>query len=366
MSDRTTDRRFMRRALALALRGRGTTAPNPIVVAVIVRDGRNVGEGFTQPFGGAHAEVQALHAAGELARGATVYATLEPCANHGKTPPCTAALIAAGVSRVVYGASDPNPAMSGGSDILRGAGIEALGGIDEQAARDQNPAFFHRFSSDRPFLTLKLARSIDGAIADASRVDGWLTGAAARREVHRQRADHDAIAVGVGTVVVDNPLLTVRDVMQPRVAPTRVVFDRSARIPLDSALVRSARDTRVIVVADEVADERREKLTAAGVRLILAPGLPAQLRALRDAGIGSLYCEGGAALAESLLADRLVDWLVIFTAPVRLGADALRPLLSGPPVPVEQAARHRLVTHRRMGGDLMAIYDLTPSVHRTR
>jgi diaminohydroxyphosphoribosylaminopyrimidine deaminase / 5-amino-6-(5-phosphoribosylamino)uracil reductase len=366
VNDRTTDRRFMRRALALALRGRGTTAPNPMVGAVVVRDGRIVGEGFTQPFGGAHAEVQALLAAGELARGATIYATLEPCAKHGKTPPCTVALIAAGVSRVVFAATDPNPVMRGGADVLRHAGIEVQGGVAEQAARDQNPAFFHRFNSDRPFVTLKLARSIDGAIADASRAAGWLTGAAARREVHRQRADHDAVAVGVGTVVADNPLLTVRGVTLPRVAPSRVVFDRTARIPLGSALVRSARETPVIVVAESAADARRAALTAAGVRLILATGLPAQLRALRDVGIESVYCEGGATLADAVLADRLVDWLVIFTAPVRLGADAVRPLVSGPPVPVEQAARHRLVAHRRMGDDLMAIYDLTPSVHRTR
>ena len=366
MSDRTTDRRFMRRALALALRGRGTTAPNPMVGAVVVRDGRVIGEGFTQPFGGAHAEVQALLAAGGNARGATVYATLEPCAHHGQTPPCTAALIAAGVSRVVYAAADPNPAMRGGAERLRNAGVDVLGGIGAQQATDQNPAFFHRFASDRPFVTLKLARSLDGAIADARRVAGCLTGAAARREVHRQRADHDAIAVGVGTVIADDPQLTVRGVTAPRVAPTRLVFDRTARIPHDSALVRTARETPVLLVAESVADDRRAALAAAGVRLIVGTGLPTQLRALRSDGIGSIYCEGGAGLADAFLADQLVDRLVIFTAPVRLGADAVRPLLSGPPVLVERAARYRLVAHRRLGDDLMAIYDLTPSVHRTR
>ena len=366
MRDRTTDRRFMRRALALALRGRGTTAPNPMVGAVVVRDGRIVGEGFTQPFGGAHAEVQALLAAGGNARGATVYATLEPCANHGKTPPCTARLIEAGVSRVVYAAADPNPAMRGGAEQLCAAGVDVLGGIAAQEAADQNPAFFHRFASDRPFVTLKLARSLDGAIADGRRVAGWLTGTAARREVHRQRADHDAIAVGVGTVVADDPQLTVRGVIAPRVAPTRLVFDRTARIPLHSTLVRTARETPVLVIAESVRDDRRAALAAAGVRLIVGTGLPAQLRALRGEGIESIYCEGGAGLADAFLADQLVDRLVIFTVPVRLGADAVRPFLSGPPVLVEQAARYRLVAHRRLGDDLMAIYDLTASVHRTR
>ncbi|MBC7842046.1 MAG: bifunctional diaminohydroxyphosphoribosylaminopyrimidine deaminase/5-amino-6-(5-phosphoribosylamino)uracil reductase RibD, partial [Gemmatimonadaceae bacterium] len=181
----------MRRALALALRGRGTTAPNPMVGAVVVQGGRVVGEGFTQPFGGAHAEVEALRQAGDASRHATVYVTLEPCANHGRTPPCVDALIAAGVARVVFAATDPNPTMRDGADRLRAAGIEVLSGVDAQSARDQNPAFFHRFTSDRPFVTLKLARSLDGAIADAQRRGGWLTGPAARRVVHRQRAEHD-------------------------------------------------------------------------------------------------------------------------------------------------------------------------------
>jgi diaminohydroxyphosphoribosylaminopyrimidine deaminase / 5-amino-6-(5-phosphoribosylamino)uracil reductase len=366
VSDRTTDARFMRRALALALRGRGTTAPNPMVGAVIVLDGAIVGEGFTQPFGGAHAEVQALAAAGHSSRGATVYVTLEPCAHHGKTPPCVDALIAAGVARVVYAASDPNPAMRGGADRLRTAGIALLGGIEAQAASDQNPAFFHRFVSDRPFVTLKLARSLDGGIADGRRVESALTSAASRRVVHQQRRDHDAIAVGIGTVIADDPQLTVRGVPAPRVTPLRVVFDRTARIPLTSTLVRTARETPVAVVAEHVSPPARTALESAGVQLVIARGLPAQLRALRDAGINSLYCEGGAALADALLADGLVDWLVIFTAPVRLGADAVRPLLSGPPVLVEHTARHRLVAHRRLGDDLMAIYDLTASVHRTR
>ena len=366
MSDRTIDRRYMRRALALALRGRGTTAPNPMVGAVVVRDGHIVGEGFTQPYGGAHAEVQALRAAGDASRGATVYATLEPCAGHGHTPPCADALIGAGVSRVVFAASDPNPAMRGGAVTLGAAGLEVLGGVEAQAAVDQNPAFFHRFSSDRPFVTLKLARSLDGAIADGRRVGSSMTGSMARRVVHQQRGDHDAVAVGVGTVIADDPQLTVRGVPGPRVPPVRVVFDRSGRIPMQSVLVRTARDVAVLLVASEVPDDRRRALEGAGVRLLVADSLPGQLRALKAAGILSVYCEGGAMLADALMAEGLVDQLVIFTAPVRLGADAVRPLLSGPPVLVEQAPRHRLVAHRRLGDDLMAIYDLTHRVYRTR
>ncbi len=365
MSD-VTDRRFMRRALALALRGRGTTAPNPMVGAVVVRDARIVGEGFTQPAGGAHAEVRALAAAGELACGATVYVTLEPCNATGRTPPCVDALIAAGVARVVFAAGDPHPVMGGGAERLRAAGIEVVSGIEAVAARDQNPAFHHQFSSDRPYVTLKLARTIDGAIADSRRVTGWLTGQAARREVHRQRADHDAVAVGVGTVIADDPQLSVRGVPSPPCAPARVVFDRMARIPLSSTLVRSAAASPVLVMVEQPGDVAAEALQAAGVELIQAPGLRAQLQALHDRGIRSLYCEGGATLADALLADGLVDRLIIFTAPVRLGADAVRPLQAGAPVMLDAAARYRLVAHRRLGDDLMAIYDLTEHVHRTR
>ena len=366
MSDRTTDRRYMRRALALALRGRGTTAPNPMVGAVVVQGERVVGEGFTQPAGGAHAEVMALAAAGGAARGSTVYVTLEPCAQTGRTPPCVNALIAAGVTRVAFAARDPNPAMRGGAELLRAAGIDVLGGVEEQAAFDQNPAFMHRFSSDRPFVTLKLARSLDGAMADGRRGPGALTGPTTRREVHRQRADHDAVAIGVGTAIADDPLLTVRAARLAGRGPTRVVFDRTGRLPLTSALVRSAAVTPVVVVAERLSEASRTALRAAGVSLVEATGLSTQLRALRESGITSIYCEGGATLADSLLAEGLVDRLVIFTAPVRLGADAVRPLQSGAPVLVEKAARHRLVAHRRLGEDLMAIYDLTTSVHRTR
>jgi len=337
-----------------------------MVGAVVVHDGRIVGEGFTQPFGGAHAEVCALRAAGDAARGATVYVSLEPCNAQGHTPPCSEALIAAGVARVVYAAADPNPAMRGGAERLRAAGITVLGGVEAQAAHDQNPAFFHRFGSDRPFVTLKLARSLDGATTDASRARGWLTGPSARREVHRQRSEHDAVAVGVGTAVADDPLLTVRGVAAPRVPPTRIVFDRTGRLPLLSALVTSMPAAPLIVIGDAIPEAKRALLEVAGASVIVAQGLTAQLRALREVGVGSIYCEGGPTLADALLAADIVDRLVIFTAPVLLGVDAVRPLQAGAPLSIHSAARLRLVSQRRLGDDLMAIYDLTSRVHRTR
>lgn len=366
MSDRPTDRRFMRRALAVALRGRGTTAPNPMVGAVVVRDGRIVGEGHTQPVGGAHAEVMALRAAGDGARGATLYVTLEPCNGTGRTPPCVDAVLAAGIARVVFAASDPNPAMRGGAARLAASGVAVEGGVEALSARDQNPGFFHRFSSDRPFVTLKLALSLDGGMAAADRRPLPLTGPAARREVHRQRAEHAAIAVGVGTAIADDPQLTVRGVPAPVAPRVRVVFDRTGRLPLDGGLVRTAREVPVVLVGAAFAPAVADAYRTAGVDVLEAPGLPAQLRALRARGIDSLYCEGGAQLADALLGDGLVDRLVIFRGPVLLGADAVRPLQAGMPPVSGAAVRHRLVTHRRFGPDLMAIYDLSGSVHRTR
>ncbi|NUQ19755.1 MAG: bifunctional diaminohydroxyphosphoribosylaminopyrimidine deaminase/5-amino-6-(5-phosphoribosylamino)uracil reductase RibD, partial [Gemmatimonadaceae bacterium] len=200
----------MRRALALARRGWGQTAPNPMVGAVVVRDGEVVGEGYHARAGEEHAERIALTAAGARARGATLYLTLEPCNHTGRQPPCAPMVAAAGLRRVVIAARDPNPEAAGGIELLERAGVEVVVGVEEDAARELNAAFFHRFASDRPWVILKLAVSLDGAIADAARSRGWLSGRAARREVHRLRAGCDAIAVGIGTAIADDPLLTVR------------------------------------------------------------------------------------------------------------------------------------------------------------
>src|SRR5687768_14841566 len=191
------DLTHMRRALSLAHLGWGRTAPNPMVGAVVVRDDVVVGEGYHAEFGGPHAEVAALRQAGERARGATVYVTLEPCSHHGKTPPCTEALIAAGVARVVFAADDPNPRAAGGAARLRAAGIDAVGGLERMAACELNAPFFHAFRSSRPWIVLKLAISADGAIAGPSRERGWVTGPASREQVHRMRAGYDGIAVGL-------------------------------------------------------------------------------------------------------------------------------------------------------------------------
>src|SRR5687767_11589972 len=212
----------MRRALSLARQGWGRTAPNPMVGAVVVRDDQVVGEGFHAEFGGPHAEVVALKAAGDRARGATAYVTLEPCAHHGKTPPCTDALIAAGIARVVMAVRDPNPAAHGGAERLRAAGVEVVSGVEREAACELNAPFFNSFGNRRAWVVLKLALSAEGAIAPASRERQWLSGPEATAEVHRLRAGFDAIAVGLGTAIADDPALTVRGDLRPRVEPARV------------------------------------------------------------------------------------------------------------------------------------------------
>lgn len=346
----------MRRALVLARRGWGRTAPNPMVGAVVVRDGVVVGEGWHAEFGGPHAEVVALAAAGERARGADVYVTLEPCAHQGKTPPCADALIAAGVRRVIVGAADPNPVAVGGAAKLRAAGILVTDGVEHEAAEELNaPFFFTCRDASRPFVTLKLAVSLDGALAPGDRTQRWLTGEAARKYVHRIRAGVDAVAVGIGTALSDDPALTVRHGRRPRVAPARVVFDPRGRLPLASQLVRTAKKVPTWIVGDGVPQEAAAALNTAGVRLLVASGLPAQLRVLRVAGVGHLLVEGGASLAGALLGGGFVDRLIIFQAPVLLGAGAL-PAFGVVSPGMGAPEQWRVIERREFGDDLMTTY----------
>lgn len=347
---------MMRRALRLARRGWGWTAPNPLVGAVVVRDGRVVGEGWHAEFGGPHAEVAALAAAGGRARAADVYVSLEPCDHQGKTPPCTQALIAAGVRRVVVATADPHPAAAGGAARLRAAGIEVVTGVEEEAARELNAPFLFAYAgARRPFITLKLALSLDGGIAPEPGQQQWLTGPAARRQVHRLRANADAIAVGIGTALADDPQLTVRGVRKPRVAPLRLVFDPSARLPLESRLVRTARRVPVRVLADAPDPGRRRALEDAGVAVTTANGLTAHLAALREDGVRHLMVEGGAGIAGALLTAGLVDRLIIFRAPVLLGTGAL-PAFGSVAPPADALARWRVVARRAFGDDEMTTY----------
>ena len=354
----TIDRTHMRRALVLARRGWGQTAPNPMVGAVVVRDGEVIGEGYHARYGRAHAEVAALRAAGERARGSTVYVTLEPCAHHGKTPPCADALVAHGVSRVVVAVRDPNPEARGGVERLRAAGIAVTVGVERALACELNAPFFHAFVSARPWVTLKLGLTADAAIADAHGHSQWITGPRARRAVHRLRAGSDAIAVGLGTVLADDPSLTVREVRAPRVPPKRVVFDHRAELPLDSALAQTAGDVPTLIVSSAPDPARALALDATGVALVEAETPERGLEALRALGVRSLLVEGGARLAGALLARSLVDRLVIFQAPIVLGAGAIPAFAYAPARPLATSARMRVVERRVLGDDVMTVYAL--------
>jgi diaminohydroxyphosphoribosylaminopyrimidine deaminase/5-amino-6-(5-phosphoribosylamino)uracil reductase len=348
---------FMRRALSLAARGGQLTAPNPRVGAVVVRDGEVIGEGFHSRYGAPHAEVEALRAAGEAARGATLYVTLEPCNHHGRTPPCVDAILAAGIRRVVVAAEDPHSLARGGANRLAAAGVEVAFGAEREAAVAENAEFFRWVDSARPFVQVKLALSLDGALADHTRRPGWLSGQDSRREVHRLRAASDAVAVGIGTALADDPELTVRDAeLSPGRVPTRVVFDTSARLPLTSKLVRSAREVPVVVVCWAPDPAHAAALEHAGVTLVHAPALPDALRALRLAGIGHLLVEGGAGLASAFLQEALVDRLIIFRAPLVLGGGSLNAFAALPGASVGNAPRWQIVESRRVGDDEMTVY----------
>src|SRR5262245_5187250 len=355
------DREHMRRALALAEGGWGNTAPNPMVGAVVVAGERVVGEGFHARYGEAHAEVTALGAAGEAARGSTMYVTLEPCAHHGKTPPCVDAVIAAGIVRVVIAVRDPSDIARGGVERLRSAGIVVDVGVERDAALELNAPFFNAHGSDRPWITLKLALSADGGIADPTGRHRWITGRSSRREVHRMRANADAIAVGIGTVLADDPSLTVRDDGPPRVRPTRVVFDHDLRIPLTSTLVRTAREVPTVVIAAAGRESTPEHgaLVKAGVDVMTVESLGAALVGLRQRGVRSLFLEGGARLAGAFLHDALVDRLTIFQSVLVLGGEPLRAFGFAPAGFERSLATSRIVEQRRFDEDVMTTYALT-------
>jgi diaminohydroxyphosphoribosylaminopyrimidine deaminase / 5-amino-6-(5-phosphoribosylamino)uracil reductase len=323
------DAAFMRRALELAHLGLGGSHPNPLVGAVVVREGVIVGEGWHERHGAAHGEVNALHRAGAAAVGATLYVTLEPCAHHGRTPPCTDAIIAAGIRRVVFAAEDPNPKAAGGAQLLRAAGIEVAGGVERSAARSVNALFFHTHEEDTPFVALKLAMSLDGGIAAAPGARTQLTGAEAQRVTHRLRAAHDAVLIGSGTARADDPLLTVR-LFHGQRQPARIVLDSEGAISLNSKLVATARDGPLFVICgNDVAGERLQQLQNMGVRILAVPrgtggvDLRSALRAVQAEGVQSILVEGGSAVANAFLAAGLVHRLSLFLAPRILGAGTL-------------------------------------------
>lgn len=330
-TDLNDDRRFMQLALALGRRGLGRTWPNPAVGAVIVEDGAIVGRGWTQPGGRPHAETEALRRAGEAARGATLYVTLEPCSHYGETPPCADAIVAAGVARVVSAIEDPNPEVAGkGHARLRAAGIAVEVGIGGEQARRNHAGHIRRMRDGRPHVMLKLAISADGKAAAAGRKPIAITGEAARERVHLMRAQSDAIMIGIGTALADDPLLTCRLPGMEKTSPLRVVLDSALRLPPESRLAKSAHETPVWVIGAQDAPKRREEsLRALGVEVLRSAGnsgrleLSAVLRLLAGRGVTRLMVEGGPMLASALLAADLVDEAHLFHSRRTVGADGI-------------------------------------------
>jgi len=327
----TPDLTWMRRALELAERGRGHVEPNPLVGAVLVRDGKVVGEGWHVRFGEAHAEVNALNQAGEAARGATCYVTLEPCCHTGKTPPCTDALIRAGVGRVEAALQDPFPQVAGqGAALLRAAGTPVTFGLCEKEARRQNAPYLKLLATGRPYVHAKWAMTLDGKIATRSGDSKWISNEASRRRVHELRSHMDAIVIGIGTALADDPLLTARPV-GPRVA-TRVVLDSQARLPLQSQIVQSAqRIPTLLVTGDTALEEKKGPLRDAGCQILQGDDMPGRLDALL-AHLGrqhatNLLVEGGARVLGSFLDAGIIDEVHVFIAPKLVGgAQALTPI----------------------------------------
>lgn len=349
----------MGRAFELAWRGWGRVAPNPLVGAVVLAGGRAVGEGWHAEYGGRHAETAALAEAGAAARGATLVVTLEPCAHQGLQPPCTEAVIAAGVRRVVMATLDPNPAAGGGAERLRAAGIETSIGLLGDVAAAQNRRFLHRFrEAGRPFVALKLATSLDGKIADRDGRSRWISGAGARDYVHWLRAGFAAIAVGGDTARADDPSLTIRGSVVPRVPPIRVIFDRRLDLPRQLTVVRTAGEVPTTVVTALPADPgRRRALCAQGVAVVEASDLSEGLQALRHDGVDALLVEGGGRLAGGLLSAGLVDRYYWIQSPLWLG-DAGVPATAGLIAPSLTDAEHwRVVERRALQEDTLLVLD---------
>lgn len=355
--------RFMALALALGRRAQGRTWPNPAVGCVLVRDGQVVGRGWTADGGRPHAEPQALQQAGGKARGATAYVTLEPCAHHGKTPPCAQALIDAGVAEVVAAIGDCDPRVNGaGFAMLRAAGISVTTGVQAQEARQDHAGFFLRITEHRPFVTLKLANSFDGRIATASGESQWITQAPARRAVHALRARHDAVMIGGGTARHDDPTLTVRDLGITH-QPVRVVLSKSLDLPINSALERSLdRAPLWLCHSEDVCEKRIVHWQKAGADLIEcrqkegAILLEDALEKLAHRGLTRIFCEGGGMLAASLVKADMVDELVGFQAGVILGAEgqpAVGPLGLKH---LQDAHRYGLLETTTVGSDVMNLW----------
>ena len=352
---------FMKMALNLAKKGQGYTSPNPMLGAVIVKDGKVKGKGYHRSFGQAHAEVNAIDDAGAQARGATLYVNLEPCNHTGRTPPCTGKILEAGIKRVVVAMQDPNTVAAGGADFLRQHGIEVLTGICEKQAVRLNEAFLKYVKTQRPFVTVKCAGTLDGRIATRTGDSKWVTGEKARRYVHRLRHAADAILVGIGTIRADNPRLTTRMDAKRGIDPIRVVLDTRLSISSSARILKldSNSDT-ILVTGDTVSETKKKRVLKKGVRLVEQPvtrgqiDLNALMVELGSMRITSLLIEGGSRVFASAFSSGIVDKVLFFYAPKILGGDDGIPICRGPgPRLMKDCIRAQNIRIRRFDDDVM-------------
>ena len=349
----------MRRALRLAQKGRGRTSPNPMVGAVLVKEGRVVGEGYHSKAGEAHAEIVALQQAGDRARGATLYLNLEPCAHFGKTPPCAPQVIEAGVKRVVLGMEDPNPLVKGkGIERMRVAGLEIEIGILEEECRRLNEAFCKYILRKEPFVMLKVAATLDGKIATRHGDSKWISGEASRRFVHRLRDQVDGVLVGIGTVLRDDPQLTVR--IKGGRDPYRIVLDSQLRIPEEAKVIGVSPSKAIIATSALAPKDKMEKLEKRGVRILILDShegkinLKSCLSKLGEIEMTSLLVEGGSQVNGSFLDEGLIDKLLFFLSPKLLGDHQALEIFAGRGVTrLEEAVAIRKIKTRRIGEDIL-------------
>lgn len=358
------DAKYLSRALELARAGWGRVHPNPLVGCVLVKDGQVIAEGYHQEFGGRHAEVVALDAAGESARSSTAYVSLEPCNHYGKTPPCSRALVGAGIRRVVFGAPDPGRISGGGAESLRKAGVEVAGPLlTPREARIENPAFFRLHESSSPFVAIKLAITLDGKISAGPGMTTRITGSEATDEVHRLRAGFDGILVGSRTSQIDDPRLTVRGDVRPRVPPARIVLDESLKTTPEARLFREAASVPIVIFTREDAPEIGiRELEEAGAVVHPVRGyhegldLEAVMEVCWGTGLRSILCEGGGILASALVDQELAHRIYLFLAPRSLGSGGV-PAFPGPFRPRAWEGWIPTLPGKKMGKDMMIVLD---------
>lgn len=356
-----TGERYMREAIALALKAKGRTSPNPMVGAVFVKNGQILGRGYHARAGAPHAEICVLQAVGGEARGGTLYINLEPCCHWGRTPPCTQALVRSGIQRVIVGMVDPNPLVAGkGIEELRRAGIEVEIGLLEEEARRINEAFIKYVTTGRPFVILKTAVSLDGKIATASRQSRWITGARSRQEVHRLRAQVDAILVGIETILADDPQLTVRLKGGPWKNPKRVIVDSALRLPLGARVLHPSEPETLVVATPRAPSEKADFLREKGAQVLIVPeregrvDLSILMEELGRREVTSLLIEGGGEVNAAALQARLVDKVVFFIAPLLIGGKGAPGAIGGEGIPaLEEAVRLERVKVKRLDPDIM-------------